>query len=178
MVGGDRISVAGRGGDRGVQLLGQVNHLGESTPILDPGASHDDRPLSCGQQGSSPLHRPVGTGWQVDHPGSRRVPRRVEIGGAGQHVAGQVQVDGPSLGGQRHPERLANHFGDPFGRRDGPGPLRDGAEQGVLIDLLEGVAVYVAGGQCTGQGHHRREGCRGLGHPGDQVGGTGAVLPG
>ena len=87
-------------------------------------------------------------------------------------------MDWSATWSQGDPERLPDHLRDPVGRRHGPCPLGEGPEQGVLIHLLEGVPVNVSRGQCSSDGHNRREGRRRLGYTGDEVGGTGAILSG
>ena len=174
----DGIAVPRRRRDGRPEGVGQGQDLVVSAAVLDPGADHDDRPLGPGQQGRGMGDRVGRTGRQGGRAGGGRIPRRLELGGAGQHVPGQVQRDGSPTGGGGHPEGTADVLGDPVGRRNGPDVLGDRTEQGVLVDLLEGVPVDVARRQCAGQGHHRREGGRGLGQAGDEVGGAGAVLPG
>ena len=173
---GNSVTVAWRGDDWTPNRLGQPGRGLVACRVLDAAACDDDRSVGANQKGRR-LSDCIGIGGRdrlISVSARRGVG--VEVSRAREHIARQVDLDRAAPRRKRDPKRFANQLWHSVSRRRGPDLLCDRCKQGLLIDLLERVAVQVTGGKRACKRDDRRVCGLGLGQTGDQIGRTGAVL--
>ena len=97
------------------------------------------------------------------------------VGRGGQHVLGQRHHHRPRAAGLSNREGAGHQLGHPVGVVDLHRPLGERAEDGAVVDLLEGLAVAHGGSDLPDEEDHRRAVLpRGV-HADGGVGGAGAA---
>ena len=137
MVGGEEGGAAKARRHRQVEALGKTHE--SIMRLLRPArtAENDERPLGRGEKRLELRH--LGFARRgLCRLDAWRVRDRRHLG---QHVLGKRDHDGPGPPLRRDPEGARHDLRDARGRIDLDGPFGHGAEHGLVVELLEGLAL-------------------------------------
>ena len=118
------------------QASAQRVNAGADACVPRPAADEHERPLRAPR--AAPRARPAP---RAGRRAQRAVARRVgDVGARRQHVLGQREHDRAGAPARRHRVGAREHLGDARGVVELERPLRHRAEDGLVVELLEGLA--------------------------------------
>ena len=157
--------------DRQRPAFGRTLEAGDGVFVPAGAAEDDEGPLGLGQQLLELLHL-VLAGAGLDRREGQGVGR---LGKAGQHVFRQRDDDRAGAAGGGDRKGAGDEFGNARGIVDLDHPFGDVAEEALVVDFLEGLALAGVAGDLADEQDHRNGILHGDVDAGRGVGGAGAA---